>query len=114
MTTLTYTGKPGDFNPAAALDRLILHGVAVENVTLTFANDRSAVTVFIHNDPDSSIQAAVEAEFTNHDPSVQSTQQQATAEKESNRVWATAILDGVDVGTLDDTLAALVILIREG
>ncbi len=114
MTTLTYTGKPGDFNPAAALDRLIEQGIAVENITLTFADDRSAVTVFIHDDPDSTIQAAVKAEFASHDPAAQSAQQQSAAEKESDRAWAKAILAGVDVSTLDDTLAALVILVGEG
>jgi hypothetical protein len=114
MTTLTYTGKPGDFNPAAALDRLIARGIDAGNITLSYLDDRSAVTVIIYDDPDETIRAAVEAEFAHHDSSVQSTQQQAAAEKETNRAWAKTILASVDVGTLDSTLAALVILVGEG
>ncbi len=113
MTTLTYTGKPGDFNPNAALDRLIEQGIDAANLTVTFIDDRSSVTVIIRNDKDGTIQEAVEAEFASHDPSVQSARQQAAAEEEASRAWAKAQLESIDTGALDNTLAALVILAGE-
>jgi hypothetical protein len=112
-TSLTYTGRPGDFNPAAALDRLIEQGIDAGKITLSYVDDLSAVTVIIYDDPDKTIRAAVEAEFAHHDPSVQSARQAAAAEREANRNWAKAHLEGLDTGTLDSTLAALVLLAVE-
>ena len=113
MTTLSYTGKPGAFNPAAALDRLIDQGVDPEKLAVMFDDDLSKVVIYIFDDPEDTIRTAVEAEFAHHDPSVPSAQQQAAAEQEANRDWAKSQLESLDTSTLDNTLAALVLLVGE-